>query len=68
MAELLHELILASACRTPAAAAPRYCGEEFLCAGLAQRMQQAAGGLLALGLRAQARGAVWLDKRPGVAA
>ena len=63
MAELLHELILESACRTPAAAALRLGGEELDYAAMAQRVEQAADGLLALGLQAHERVAVWLDKR-----
>jgi acyl-CoA ligase (AMP-forming) (exosortase A-associated) len=63
MAELLHELILESACRTPAAAALRHGVEELDYAALAQQVRQAADGLLALGLQAQDRVAVWLDKR-----
>ncbi len=63
MAELVHELILQSACRTPAAPALRHGGEELDCAALAQQVRDAAGGLLELGLQAQDRVAVWLDKR-----
>ncbi|MDB5935877.1 MAG: acyl-CoA ligase (AMP-forming), exosortase system-associated [Massilia sp.] len=63
MAELLHELILESACRTPAAAALRHGDAELDYAALAQQVQQAADGLLELGLQAQDRVAVWLDKR-----
>jgi hypothetical protein len=36
MAELLHELILEAACRTPAAPALRYCSEELHYAALAR--------------------------------
>ncbi len=63
MAELLHELILESACRTPAAPALRYCGEELDYAALALRVEAAADGLLELGVLPQERVAVWLDKR-----
>lgn len=63
MAELLHELIFESARRSPAAPALRYCGEELSYGALAQQVEQAADGLLALGLLEQERVAVWLDKR-----
>ncbi len=63
MAELLHELILESACRTPAAPALRYCGEDLDYAALARRVEAAADGLLELGVLQQERVAVWLDKR-----
>jgi acyl-CoA ligase (AMP-forming) (exosortase A-associated) len=63
MAELLHELIVESAYRTPAAAALRHGAEELDYAALAQLVEQAADGLLELGLLGQERVAVWLDKR-----
>ena len=63
MAELLHELILASASRSPAAVAVRQNGEELDYAALAQSVERAADGLLALGVQARERVAVWLDKR-----
>lgn len=63
MAELLHELIVESACRTPAAAALRHDGQELDYAALAQQVRHAADGLLELGLQASDRVAVWLDKR-----
>jgi acyl-CoA ligase (AMP-forming) (exosortase A-associated) len=63
MAELLHEFIIESACRTPAAPALRHDGEEIDYAALAQRTEQAADGLLSLGVQAHERVAVWLDKR-----
>ena len=63
MADLLHEMIVEAACRSPAAVALRQNGEDLDYAGLAQHIEQAADGLLALGVQAHQRVAVWLDKR-----
>jgi acyl-CoA synthetase (AMP-forming)/AMP-acid ligase II len=63
MPELIHELIAATARRTPAALALRHAGRDTSYAALAAQVEAVARGLLGLGLAAQARVAVWLDRR-----
>ncbi|MDP3672108.1 MAG: acyl-CoA ligase (AMP-forming), exosortase A system-associated [Telluria sp.] len=63
MAQLIHELIGECARRTPSAPALRYQEGELSYIELAQGVEAAACGLLALGLQRLERVAVYLEKR-----
>ena len=64
MTELLHQLILASEKRAPNTPALRYKSLSFSYTELADTIRQAANGLLATGLQAGDRVAVYLPKQP----
>jgi acyl-CoA ligase (AMP-forming) (exosortase A-associated) len=64
MTALLHELLTASAERTPDAAALTFKRAESSYAQVAGLVDRFAGGLLAAGLSKQERVAVYLPKRP----
>ena len=61
--DLLHQLIFASASRSPEAAALSVQGRTTSYAQLAAQVAAFAGGLCALGLKRSERVAVYLDKR-----
>ena len=63
MSELIHELIGASAARSPAALALRHADHQLTYAQLHAAVRRAACALLELGLGAQGRVAVLLEKR-----
>ena len=64
MSALIHELLTASADRTPDARAVKFKSEEISYADLRQRVERFAQGLIAAGLQKQQRVAVYLPKRP----
>ncbi len=64
MSELLHELLLKTAARTPAAEALRAGQRSLSYAQLAAGVEAFAEALVGLGLARHDRVAVWLDKRP----
>ena len=64
MTELVHELIFASARRTPDGEALVFQADRITYAALAKSVMDAANALLALGLARGARVAVYLDKCP----
>ena len=63
MSELLHELVRNAAQRVPTRPAVAYRGQVLDYAGLWQRVEQAARGLAALGLRRGERLGIYLEKR-----
>ncbi len=63
MTALLHDLILMSAARSPAAQALTYQGQSRTYEQLAREMSGAAALLIGLGLRRSERVAVYLEKR-----
>jgi acyl-CoA ligase (AMP-forming) (exosortase A-associated) len=64
MPDLVHELLLHSAEKTPHGQALVYQEQRLDYANLAARVMQCAAGLLRLGLRRSERVAVYLEKRP----
>jgi acyl-CoA ligase (AMP-forming) (exosortase A-associated) len=64
MSDLVHQLILQTAVRTPQAVALRYQGASLSYAELAARTLAAAGAMLEHGLGRGERVAVYLEKRP----
>lgn len=62
-AELVHQLILATAERTPQAQALRYQGQSLCYGELAAQMTRLAQTLLALGVQRSERVAIYLEKR-----
>ncbi|MBV5310446.1 acyl-CoA ligase (AMP-forming), exosortase A system-associated [Chromatium okenii] len=64
MTELIHELLIHQAQRTPANAALRASGIEWSYQALADAVHNAAAHYLALGLERGERIAVYLEKRP----
>jgi acyl-CoA ligase (AMP-forming) (exosortase A-associated) len=63
MPDLIHDFIFDSARRTPGAEALVHGGQRLDYAALAGAVEQAAGALLAAGIRRGERVAVYLDKR-----
>ena len=62
-AELVHQLILATAERTPQAQALRYQGQSLCYGELAAQMTRLAQTLKALGVQRSERVAIYLEKR-----
>lgn len=64
MADLVHDLLIRSAERTPRAAALAYQNSQIDYSTLAGEVQRCSGALLELGLTRAARVGVYMEKRP----